>query len=101
AGGGVGKVMPQKLLRRGEGLDTQFNRANQAAQRLPDRRIIVNQKHSGRCGWRSCIHGGVLSFTGRVNSNVMPGPSLRVARNCPPCASMIERLMDNPRPNPC
>src|SRR5258708_1334475 len=93
--------MPQKLLCRGEGLHVQFNGAHQAAQRLSDRWIIVNDEYSGRHRWGSCFHMARSSFTGRVNSNVTPGPSFRCTRKCPPCACTIERLMDKPRPNPC
>lgn len=38
---------------------------------------------------------------GRVKENVAPGPSLGSAQSRPPWASMIERLIANPKPMPC
>jgi hypothetical protein len=37
---------------------------------------------------------------GSVNANVAPGPALDDAHIRPPCASMIERQIDNPIPIP-
>jgi len=37
---------------------------------------------------------------GTVNANVAPGPALGDAQIRPPCASMMERQIDNPIPIP-
>ena len=37
---------------------------------------------------------------GSVNENVAPGPALDDAHIRPPCASMMERQIDNPMPIP-
>src|SRR6266566_980909 len=97
----VRPVMPQKFLRGREGFHAQLNRPDQTAERLPNGRIIVNDEHGRRRGRRICFHVALFAFTGRVNWKVTPWSSLRVARKRPPWASMIERLMDKPRPNPC
>src|SRR5882724_1174827 len=52
---------------------------------------------------RTCgpsAYDGAGFGAGRTNWKVSPGPSLTVTQSRPPCASMIDRLMERPMPNP-
>jgi putative transposase len=48
----------------------------------------------------SAVSRPSMSSVGKVNWKVTPCPAFAEARNRPPCASMIDRLIDNPTPIP-
>jgi hypothetical protein len=52
--------------------------------------------------WPLSVRGQDASFerTGKVKVKMAPMGCAAVARNCPPCASTIERQIDKPIPNP-
>src|SRR5260370_767526 len=88
--------MLQECLRRQKALHLEPGSAQQALQRLEDRGIIVNDEYrTGRSD-----HGRAPPLAGSATQKVAPRSGLLMAHKRPPCASMIERQIDNPSPNP-
>src|SRR5262245_4948910 len=86
----------EEFLSGGEHLYPQSDRASQVAQRFPHRRIIIYDKDDP-----ARIRHTVLSPSiGKVKWNLAPRDSLAVAHSRPPWASMIEREIASPIPNP-
>jgi hypothetical protein len=54
----------------------------------------------GRGRWLPDGGGQLLRIRGRAKWKVAPRSALAVAQNLPPCASMIERLIESPMPMP-
>ena len=100
----IGQLGLQQLRSRPEQLDAQTHRAQQAAQRFAQRRIVVDDNDHGllrgRCiaRWRAAVHDAATN--GTVNWKVTPAPSLQEAHSRPPCPSTIERQIERPIPIP-
>jgi len=67
----------------------------------------IGDKDEGRLARRALAlqrwtsgHDAFSRAGGTVNANVAPGPALDDAHIRPPCASMMEREIDNPMPIP-
>src|SRR2546425_5708006 len=96
APGPIRTLAPQELLRRPERLDPEPDRRDQAPGRFANRPIVVDDEDDGVLG----AHDTGWPRAGRTNWNVAPWPAFGVAHNRPPCASMIDRLIESPIPRP-
>src|SRR6478735_11761346 len=57
----------------------------------------MNDEH---CGSAFVCHPFVLALVGKVKQKLAPRGKLSAAHKRPPCASTMERLIDNPMPVP-
>jgi hypothetical protein len=104
ARGSVGQREHKERLRRVERLHVEAHGAQQAAERVAHRFVVVDDadESAGNVAGSCSAHGCDTSteYTGTMNSSVAPGVPVDAAQMRPPCASRIERQMDNPMPIP-
>ena len=96
----AGYVRPRRLhefLRRGGEDHVEPHRPQQILERVAHRRVVVDDED----GWAILAHEWASSGTGIENRKTAPLGSFELADSRPPCASMIERLIDKPMPMPC
>src|SRR5580698_8146887 len=86
----------QEILRRRKCLDAQAHGSNQALKPFADHAVVIDDEYD----WLLLLHSRGSSPLGSVNWKIAPPDPFDSAHKRPPCASMIDRLIESPMPVP-